>query len=108
MHGAANDFVVVDHRRPFLEGPPVARAERLEVKFGRVARPERREAIEAAGRRFDGWWVVAGVPHYVVEVEDVANVPIAEWAPELRRHPAWGPPGANVDFLGAASGGRVA
>ncbi len=29
MHGAANDFVVVDHRRPFLEEPPGALAARL-------------------------------------------------------------------------------
>ena len=29
MHGAANDFVVVDHRRPFLDGPPAALVARL-------------------------------------------------------------------------------
>jgi diaminopimelate epimerase len=187
MHGAANDFVVVDHRRPFLEEPLVGLVRqvcdrrrgvgadgvlllesdaeldfamryfnadggaadycgngarclarlaldlglgrggevrfrtmagvqsarrtdggRLEVKFGRVAAPERRTGLEAAGRRFDGWWVVAGVPHFVVDVDAVKSVPLAEWAPPLRHHPAFGPAGANVDFLSGGAAGRSA
>jgi diaminopimelate epimerase len=186
MHGAANDFVVVDHRRPFLAEPLGELVRRLcdrrrgvgadgvlllesdpehdyamryfnadggdadycgngarclarlalelglgrggevrfrspagiqsakrtgdgtfEVRFGRVAAPERR-GVEAAGRRFDGWWVMAGVPHFVVEVERVAEVPLAEWGAALRRDPGWGPAGANVDFLEPRGAGRAA
>jgi diaminopimelate epimerase len=29
MHGAANDFVVVDHRTPLLDGAPAARLARM-------------------------------------------------------------------------------
>jgi len=177
MHGAANDFVVVDHRQRFLEeplGPLVrrlcdrrrgvgadgvllleadpeldfamrywnsdggvadycgngarclarfaldlglgrsgdvrfrtavgvqsarAKGERVEVKFGRVAAPARTGALEAAGRTFDGWLVRAGVPHLVVEVPRVRDVPLAEWAPPLRRHARFGAEGTNVDFV---------
>lgn len=176
MHGAANDFVVIDHRAPFLEepaGPFVRRVcdrrrgvgadgvlllerdpeldfamrywnsdggaadycgngarclaayalslglgrggevrfrtaagvqsarrigERFEVRVGRVTAP-RREAVEASGRSFSGWYVCAGVPHFVVEVPLLKDVPLLDWAPPLRRHARFGPEGANVDFV---------
>lgn len=187
MHGAANDFVVIDHRRPFLPEPlaPLVRrlcdrrrgvgadglllleadpehdfamryynadggpAEycgngarclarlafefglgtagevrfrtavgaqsatrseggRIEVRFGAVARPERRTGLEAAGRRFDGWLTRPGVPHLVVETERVESVPLAEWGAALRRHAAFGSAGANVDFLERRDRARIA
>ena len=72
---------------------------RYEVSFGRVARPERRDGLDAAGRRFDGWLSRPGVPHFVIAVERVATVPLAEWGAAIRRHPSFGADGANVDFL---------
>jgi len=177
MHGAANDFVVLDHREPFLEeplGPLVRRlcdrrrgigadgvlllerdpehdfamryfnsdggvadycgngarclaaralalglgrggevrfrtavgvqtarrnGDRVEVRFGRVAAPAREEGLDAAGRTFTGWFVRAGVPHVVIEVPRVRDVPLEDWAPALRRHPRFGADGANVDFI---------
>ncbi|HTO91194.1 MAG TPA: diaminopimelate epimerase [Candidatus Sulfotelmatobacter sp.] len=72
---------------------------RYEVRFGRVARPERREDLAAAGRRFSGWWVQAGVPHLVIEVDRVSEVPVREWGAALRAHPQFGAEGANVDFV---------
>ncbi|MEO5618920.1 MAG: diaminopimelate epimerase [Candidatus Eisenbacteria bacterium] len=176
MHGAANDFVVVDHRLPFLDEPLsglVARlcdrrrgvgadgvllldsdpeldftmryfnsdggaadycgngarclarlaldlglgrggevrfrtavgvqsarrnGDRIEVRFGRVAAPERRERVAAAGREFSGWFVRPGVPHFVIETASLADVPLAEWGGSLRRSAVWGSEGANVDF----------
>lgn len=176
MHGAANDFVVIDHRAPFLEEPAGALVrrlcdrrrgvgadgvllldrdpeldfamrywnadggaadycgngarclaayalslglgrggevtfrtaagvqtarrigERLEVRFGRVAAP-RRESLETAGRSFSGWFVRAGVPHLVIEVPRLKDVPLLDWAPPLRRHAHFGTEGANVDFV---------
>ena len=186
MHGAANDFVVVDHREPFLEDPPAALVRRLcdrrrgvgadgvlllesdpdldfamryfnadggaadycgngarclarlaldlglgrggevrfrtaigvqsarrdgeglEVRFGRVGPPERCENVDAAGRAFAGWFVRAGVPHLVVEVPSVRDVPLASWAPPLRHHARFAPEGANVDFIEPRAGGVVA
>jgi diaminopimelate epimerase len=185
MHGAANDFVVVDHRRPFL-GDPLSRlvaqlcdrrrgvgadgvllleadpeldfamryfnadggaadycgngarclarlaldlglgragevrfrtaagvqsarrsSEGVEVRFGRVAAPERREGLAAAGREFAGWFVRAGVPHVVIETAHLAAVPLDEWGAALRRHPSFGSEGANVDFCEPRGDGRA-
>lgn len=185
MHGAANDFVVIDHRAPFLEAPVPAAfvrrlcdrrrgvgadgvlllerdseldfamrywnsdggpadycgngarclaafalslglgrggevrfrtaagvqaarriGERLEVRFGRVDAP-RRESVEASGRSFSGWFVRAGVPHFVVEVPRLKDVPLLDWAPPLRRHARFGAEGANVDFVDLRGPGTI-
>ncbi len=187
MHGAANDFVVVDHREPFLPEPPDALVRRLcdrrrgvgadgvlllerdpeldfamryhnadggraefcgngarclarfalerglgrdgvvrfrsdagvqearvvapgtvELVFGLVRRPGPLEGLEAAGRVFAGRLVRPGVPHFVVEVDDVAAVPVAEWGPALRRHPRFAPGGTNADFVARLGPGRLA
>jgi diaminopimelate epimerase len=186
MHGAANDFVVVDHREPFLAPPLAPLLARLcdrrrgigadgvlllerdpnldfamryfnadgrpadfcgngarciarfalerglgrdgavrfataagpmrargagggiELHFGRVERAGEPVTVEAAGRSFTGRLVRPGVPHFVVPADDVGAVPLAAWGPALRRHPAFGPEGANVDFVAALGAGRVA
>ena len=177
MHGAANDFVVIDHRRPFLPrelGELVARlcdrrrgigadgvllleagsgadasmryfnadggaadycgngarclarlgldlglghAGRLrletavgvqtarrvgsgiEIEFGYVEAPSEPLRLEACERSFTGRAVRAGVPHFVVEFEDLKGAAVTEWGRSLRRHPQFGPEGANVDFV---------
>lgn len=187
MHGAANDFVVIDHREPFLPVDANARAElfrrmcdrrrgigadgvllmerdpeadvlmryhnadggvadycgngarclarraldlglgrdgavrfrtamgvqqahragdRIEVHVGVIAGPGTPMVLEAEGRSFEGRVFQAGVPHFVTRVERVADVPIDAWAPALRRHPALGEGGANVDFVAAFDSGR--
>ncbi|TMQ69865.1 MAG: diaminopimelate epimerase [Candidatus Eisenbacteria bacterium] len=188
MHGAANDFVVVDHRAPFLPEPLAdlvrrlcdrrrgigadgvlllerdpeldfamrywnadggvaefcgngarclarlalelglgrdgevrfrvgARAMRarwaadgraIELVFGVVGEPAEPWTIEVAGRRFEGRWVTAGVPHFVVPVERVEWVPVAEWGAALRHHPRFEPEGTNVDFVARLGPSRVA
>jgi len=187
MHGAGNDFVVIDHRAPFLPGDPqrlfaamcdrrrgvgadgvlllerdpetdfamryfnadggpadycgngarclagfaldlglgaAARVRfrtavgvqtavregdgRLTVAFGTVARADAPFPVEAAGRSFEGCLIGAGVPHFVVGVPRVGDVPLAEWAPPLRRHARFGEAGANVDFVARLEPGRVA
>ena len=185
MHGAANDFVVIDHRRPFLpaerralfarwcdrrrgigadgvlllendpqfdfamvyhnaDGGPAdfcgngarclarfaldlglgkggavtfrtaageksARAladGRIALAFGTVGEPEA-VSIESGGRAFAGTFVSAGVPHFVVPVERVVDVPLETWAPGLRRHARFGAAGANIDFVAHRAGGGV-
>lgn len=44
-----------------------------------------------------------GVPHLIVEVEELGTVDVAVRGRELRFHPALGPEGANVNFLGPAA-----
>ena len=188
MHGAANDFVVIDHRRPFLPEPHDALVRRLcdrrrgvgadgvlllegdaeldfamryynadggpadycgngarcvarlaldlglghddevrfrtavgpqsarrgaggrgiDLHFGRVAGEPEPLSVEAQGRRFDGHFVRAGVPHFVVAVERVEWTPVPEWGAALRQHPRFAPAGANVDFVAALGPGRIA
>lgn len=186
MHGAANDFVVIDHRAPYLDEPLAPMVARLcdrrrgvgadgvllleadpeldfamryfnadggaaeycgngarclaqlalelglgragevrfrtavgiqsarrvgdgvEVRFGRVAAPRREEGLDACGRRFAGWFVRAGVPHLVLEVERVGDVPLAAWGAVLRHHPRFAPSGTNVDFIEPRGDGAVA
>jgi diaminopimelate epimerase len=188
MHGAANDFVVVDHREPFLAGPSPDLVRRLcdrrrgvgadgvllldrdpehdfamryynsdglpadycgngarcvarlaldaglgsggevrfrtavgvqrarvapkgrgiELHFGRIASCSDPVSVEAAGRSFVGRLATAGVPHFVVPVERVEWVPVAEWGAALRHHPRFEPAGANVDFVARLGPGRVA
>lgn len=75
-----------------VEVPPLSRA------------PEVRE-VEVEGRRHRGWWVPVGVPHFVLEQPgDLTRAPVATLGPALRRHPAFGEGGANVDFVRFASG----
>jgi diaminopimelate epimerase len=79
---------------------------RIALAFGAVGDPED-VRIEAAGRTFAGVKVAAGVPHFVVPVERVADVPLADWAPGLRRHARFGVEGANVDFVARRADGAV-
>ena len=81
---------------------------RIDVHFGAVRNSGPPVRLAACGRTFEGRVFEAGVPHFVTAVERVADVPIAEWAPPLRRHPSFGPPGANVDFVAPLEPGRIA
>jgi diaminopimelate epimerase len=58
------------------------------------------------GERALGFALV-GVPHLVVLVDDVETVDLAGRGAELRRHPALGRSGANVNFVARSNGGWV-
>jgi len=91
-------------------GPKRARAladGRIALEFGAV--PEGEDtSVNAAGRTFEGWFVVTGVPHFVVPVPRVESVAIATEAPPLRAHARFGAAGANVDFVAMRPDGRLA
>lgn len=64
---------------------------------------EREAACGASVHR--GRFVTAGIPHFVVFVDDLAGAPLDVWGPELRRHSVFGAAGTNVNlasFDGAA------
>lgn len=73
-----------------------------------TAAPEVRE-VAVDGRRLRGWGVTVGVPHFVLErPEGVAEAPVATLGAVLRRHPAFGAGGTNVDFVRFAAPEGVA
>lgn len=80
---------------------------RIALSFGAVEQGERVE-VAAHGRNFAGFFVVSGVPHFVIPVADVAAVPLMAWSPALRAHERFGRPGANVDFVSRRPDGRLA
>jgi diaminopimelate epimerase len=80
----------------------------IELHFGRLERPGASIRLEAAGRSFEGREVRAGVPHFVVGVEKVEWVPVAEWGSALRHHARFAPAGTNVDFVARLGPSRVA
>jgi len=52
-----------------------------------------------------GHWIVAGVPHFIVAVDDVRQAPLNIMGPALRRHAAFGEDGVNVDVVRLTSAG---
>lgn len=78
------------------------------LHFGRVEAPGGAVLVEAEGRTFTGWSVLAGVPHFVVPVDRVRDVPLYSWGGALRRHERFGAAGTNVDFIEVLASGRIA
>ena len=54
--------------------------------------------VACGGTVHRGRFATAGIPHFIVFVDDPAAAPLASWGPELRRHPVFGPPGTNVNL----------
>jgi diaminopimelate epimerase len=44
-------------------------------------------------------WIDTGVPHAILFVADVESAPVITVGRELRHHPVFGPPGANINFV---------
>ena len=80
----------------------------IELLFGTVEGAGPVETIEALERRFEGRRALAGVPHFVVPLVRLDEVPVRAWGSALRRHDAFGPGGTNVDFVARLAPGRVA
>jgi len=55
-------------------------------------------ALEAAGQKFTGTAVSMGNPHVVIFVEDISQVPLEVWGPQLEKHPFF-PQKTNVEFV---------
>jgi diaminopimelate epimerase len=52
--------------------------------------------------------VNTGVPHVVIEVDDIENVDVVGVGRRVRRHPQFAPAGTNVNFMGTLSDGSWA
>jgi diaminopimelate epimerase len=61
----------------------------------------------AGGEPLAGRRIVAGVPHLVLEVEDVAAAPLERWGPALAHAPEFGAHGTNVDVVSARAEGGL-
>jgi diaminopimelate epimerase len=55
--------------------------------------------ISAAGKSYEVDYINTGVPHAVIAVDDLENVPVRELGRAIRHHEVFKPAGANVDFI---------
>lgn len=55
--------------------------------------------LDVDGKQFTASFVNTGVPHTVIEVENLANFPVKELGRKIRFHPKFASAGANVDFV---------
>ena len=93
--GAANGRSVTFETRAGLVDAEVLDAGKVKVWM-----PEpknRRYGLDVDGVKGD--FIVAGVPHFVVPCESVANVDVANLGRRLRLAAAFEPDGTNVDFV---------
>lgn len=75
-----------------------------EFELGDVERIDPSPPVDlATGERRIGY-AVAGVPHFVVWVDDIEMVDLVMRGRSLRHHPNAGPPGANVNFVAQGRG----
>lgn len=77
----------------------------------RLTLPPPRDAgprtLEWPGRQLAGRSIRAGVPHFVVRTAAVAEAPLERWGPRVRRHPAFGEEGTNLDLVAPRPDGRL-
>ena len=66
-----------------------------------------RPTIAFGDERLTGWWVDAGVPHFVVTVDSLDDAPLDRWGPVARRHTEFGRAGVNLDLVERKSEGRI-
>jgi diaminopimelate epimerase len=60
----------------------------------------RPRTLGLGSRSYRGWEVQTGVPHFVlIWPATLADVPVNDLGARLRRHPDWGEPGSNIDFV---------
>ncbi len=115
---AAGDRVTVETGA----GPLAARrqgATAVALEAPLPTRPPTPLAPEVDGRPWSGWAVTVGVPHFVLFWPaaagdpaslsgDLSGAPVVELGARLRRHPAFGEAGTNVDFVQVAGPGSLA
>jgi len=64
-------------------------------------------SVKAGGKALSPGFVVVGVPHAVVKVDDIETVPVQKWGRAIRRHGEFAPEGTNVNFYQLSGKGRM-
>ncbi len=69
------------------------------ASLGEPKNPALSFPLDVDEKQFTASFVNTGVPHAVIEVEDLANFPVKELGRKIRFHSRFAPSGANVDFV---------
>ena len=71
----------------------------VKIKMSEPHQLQQDLALEAAGTELTVHSLNTGVPHAVVFVGDLAEVPVKSWGAALRYHPHFAPRGTNANFV---------
>ncbi len=63
--------------------------------------------VKCLKKNWTGGFVNTGVPHFVLEVKNLDKIDIANVAPHLRHHSAFGPSGSNINFVELSTGKSI-
>jgi diaminopimelate epimerase len=64
-------------------------------------------SVKAGNKALTPGFVVVGVPHAVVKVDDIEAVPVVQWGKAIRRHREFAPEGTNVNFYQPSGKNRM-
>jgi len=104
--GAAGRSMTMETRCGLMDAELVAQG--VKVWMPEPTRKTYGLEVHAAGRTFVGDFMNTGVPHFVVQVDDLAVVDVEVWGRALRQHPVFDPEGTNVDFVAYRAPDRLA
>ncbi len=77
----------------------VVRDRLVKVQLPKIGRPEGAALVEAEGVSLTYHRLNVGVPHAVAWVEDLDGLNVFKIGRSVRRHPAFAPEGANINFV---------
>jgi diaminopimelate epimerase len=63
--------------------------------------------VRAEARELDGRHILAGVPHFVVWVDSLAEAPLGLWGRAVRNDDAFAPDGVNLDLVQTDPAGAI-
>ena len=109
---ADNGWVTREEIR-VLTAAGVVRGRRSDGAYIRVCIPLPEDmrgdlVVPAGGRDWPADYVVTGVPHLLLYVDDVAGLDVARLGPPLRHHEMFAPRGVNADFVQVLREGELA
>ena len=79
----------------------------VRLELPAIQAPPQEVEISVADRSRRGWWLVVGVPHLVVPMDDVDELRLEVEGPPLRRHEIFGAAGVNVNFTTPGENGEL-
>jgi len=82
--------------------------DRVELEYRMPVSVVGRVTVQGPSGPAEGWLVRIGVPHFILPVESLPEGSIAEVCARIRRDPALGPGGANVNLVSLESRTRGA
>jgi len=81
--------------------------DRIKIKMPPPLNLELGISLRAAGYALTVDFVNTGVPHAVVETDNIGKVDVEKLGRAIRFHKRFAPAGANVDFMEHSGGGRI-